>query len=87
MKRILGLVICSLLALALPGQAQQISGGGTSGSSADLPILATISVGGSVVSATNGIYVNLLQGNTVVAAGNPIFATLEGTVPLPTGVA
>jgi hypothetical protein len=85
MKRILGLVICSLLALALPGQAQQISGGGTSGSSADLPIFATISVGGSVVSATNGIYVNLLQGNTVVAAGNPIFATLEGTVPLPTG--
>jgi hypothetical protein len=35
--------------------------------------------GGSVLSATNGGYTNLLQGNAVLATGNPIFVTGTGT--------
>ena len=33
--------------------------------------------GGSVLSATNGIYSNLLQGNAVLTAANPVFANLS----------
>ena len=33
-------------------------------------------IGSGVVSATNGGYTNLLQGNAVIATGNPIFAQL-----------
>jgi hypothetical protein len=51
------------------------------------PWIFTPWIAGAVNSATNGTYVNLLQGNAVVASGNPIFATLEGVVPLPTGAA
>lgn len=32
--------------------------------------------GAALLSATNGWYTNLLQGNTVIAAGNPLFAQL-----------
>ena len=35
--------------------------------------------GGSVLSATNGGYTNILQGNAVLATGNPLFITGTGT--------
>ena len=35
--------------------------------------------GGSVLSATNGVYTNILQGNAVLATGNPLFITGTGT--------
>ena len=43
------------------------------------PITTQTSVAGAVVSATNGGFTNLLQGNTVNSAANPIF-TVEGGV-------
>ena len=33
--------------------------------------------GGSVLSATNGMYTNLLQGNAVLATANPLFASIS----------
>ncbi len=57
------------------------------GAASSGPWVMTPWIAGAVNSATNGLYFNLLQGNAVVASGNPIFATLEGTVPLPTGAA
>jgi hypothetical protein len=48
------------------------------------PILSTnIFQGSSPISNINGIFTNLLQNNAVLSASNPIFATLEGTIPNP----
>ena len=55
------------------------SGGGTvtQGPAASSgPWIETPWIGGAVVSATNGLYFNLLQGNAVNASGNPIFVQL-----------
>lgn len=70
---------CSLISLAkylntaaglpLPTQASTVSIGGVG-----------LFSGGSIMSATNGIYSNLLQGNAVLSATNPIFAkATDGT--------
>jgi hypothetical protein len=62
---------------------------GTSGSPLFTSLSATPSLangngivqtqGGSVLSATNGTYANLLQGNAVISTGNPLFITGTGT--------
>jgi hypothetical protein len=93
-----------LLAL-LPGGAfaQSIGGGGGGGGPSTVtanqgtantaantwPFFAT--VGGSAISATNGLYSNLLQGNAVLSATNGLYsnilqgnAVLSLTNPLPT---
>jgi len=108
MKRIFGLIICSLLALASPAHAQSTwptpqtpSGGPTvtggvslciNGSGYAVPCSSSTSIGtvtqgtaassgpwiftpwiaGAVNSATNGLYVNLLQGNAVISGTNPL---------------
>jgi hypothetical protein len=67
------------------GLATGVSGGGGSFSGAvtlnSSPSLANgngvvPTQGGTVLSATNGMYVNLLQGNAVLSSGNPIFASI-----------
>lgn len=40
---------------------------------------ATINQGGSALSNTNGLWTNLLMNNALVAAGNPVYATLVST--------
>jgi hypothetical protein len=108
MKRIFGLIICSLLAFATPALAQSTwptpqtpSGGPTvtggvslciNGSGYAVPCSSSTSIGtvtqgtaassgpwiftpwiaGAVNSATNGLYVNLLQGNAVISGTNPL---------------
>ena len=44
--------------------------------SGNLHVVDTINQGGSVLSATNGIYTNLLQGNAVLSATNPLAENL-----------
>ena len=72
MRRILGLIICSLLALAVPARAQTIGSGGQGGSTG-LPIFATITQGGysAVVSASGALsvaenYANLATNQVTV---------------------
>lgn len=50
---------------AIPTQASTVSIGGVG-----------LFSGGSIMSATNGLYTNLLQANAVIASGNPLFAQL-----------
>jgi hypothetical protein len=48
-------------------------------------LLTANTIGGSAISATNGSYTNLLQGNAVNASGNPIFAQITaGTAAIGT---
>lgn len=48
------------------------------------PFPISIGIGGAVVSATNGTYANILQGNAVISSGNPLFFSLAGTNTLTT---
>jgi hypothetical protein len=49
----------------LPTQASTVSVGGVG-----------LFSGGTIMSATNGLYTNMLQGNAVIASGNPLFTQL-----------
>jgi hypothetical protein len=102
MKNLLRVLLSGALSIALAGAAfaQAVGGGGggpggggvvtqgTAGTSA-WPVAPWI--GGIANSATNGLYINILQGNAVNASGNPIFVQLTagaaslGTVGLNAG--
>jgi len=75
MKKLLAFILAWALAatpaFALYGGTVNQGGAATSG-----PWLFTPWLAGGVISATNGLYVNLLQGNTANASGNPIFAQI-----------
>lgn len=66
------------------GAGIPVTGAGGGGGAVTLPTTPTIANGSGVVptqggialSATNGGYTNILQGNAVLATGNPIFAQI-----------
>lgn len=68
--------------LATASVPLQVSLANTGVNSTALAATATINQSGTALSATNGIYSNILQGNAVVAQGNPL---IVASVPLSSG--
>jgi hypothetical protein len=87
MKKLLSLLVALALstspALALYGGTVNQGAAAASG-----PWLFTPWLAGAVVSATNGIYTNLLQGNAVLSATNTLFVQLSnGTTAVSPAIA
>lgn len=64
------------------GAPVQVSIANTAANSTPIVDNSTLIQGGSVLSATNGIFANLLEGNAVIGAGNPLTVA---SVPLASG--
>lgn len=64
------------------GAPVQVSIANTAANSTPIVDTATLAQGGSALSVTNGIYSNILQGNAVIGAGNPLTVA---SVPLASG--
>lgn len=60
----------------------QVSVANTGANATPIVSTATLNQGGSVLSATNGVYANVLQGNAAISSGNPLFFA---QVPLASG--
>ncbi len=58
----------------------QVSLANTSANTTPLVATATLNQGGSALSATNGLYTNLLSSNAVVAPGNPLYVAAVPSV-------
>lgn len=64
------------------GAPVQVSLANTATNATPVVVTSTLNQAGSALSVTNGLYTNLLQGNAVVAAGNPLTVA---SVPLASG--
>ena len=58
----------------------QVSIANTAANSTAIVTTSTLSQGGSALSATNGIYTNMLMSNAVVAPGNPVYVSAVPSV-------
>lgn len=64
------------------GTPMQVSIANTAANATPIVSTSTLNQGGSVLSATNGTFTNILQGNAVISAGNPLTVA---SVPLSSG--